>query len=271
MEVVQAKSAIEHGTRALGLSTLEAAGFIERACLDLDQSYCPLVHRFGPGVYIREVTIPDGTLWVGHEHTMEHLNIILKGATSLLMEDGAFIDIEEGTTFVGKPGRKTGIAKGELVLCNIFPTDETNMMVLEAQIFHKSEAFDEHIAAIDAKRREDGKASVEDFEKGDIDWPKFNTELSLPYGGYKFQVSNSGIHGLGLLACGDIKKDEYIGHAWTNGKPTQIAQYVNHGVNPNAMIDEHGAMWALRDIKGNYGGELGEELTVDYRSCKCLV
>ena len=111
---------------------------------------------------------------------MEHLNIILKGATSLLMEDGAFIDIEEGTTFVGKPGRKTGIAKGELVLCNIFPTDETNMMVLEAKIFHKSEAFDEHIAAVDAKRREDGKASVEDFEKGDIDWPKFNTELSLP-------------------------------------------------------------------------------------------
>ena len=54
-----------------------------------------------------------------------------------------------------------------------------------------------------------------------------------------------------------------------NGQPTQIAQYVNHGVNPNVTIDGHGAMWALRDIKGNYGGELGEELTVDYRSFKC--
>ena len=158
--------------------------------------------------------------------------------------------------FVEKRARKSENVQNE---------DESMKEIIN--LMHALDFIDEHIAAIDAKRKEDGKASVEDFEKGDIDWPKFNTELSLPYGGYKFQVSNSGIHGLGLLACGDIKKDEYIGHAWTNGKPTQIAQYVNHGVNPNAMIDEHGAMWALRDIKGNYGGELGEELTVDYRSC----
>jgi len=271
MELVQVKGMIEHGSRSLGLSTLEAAGFLEKACIDLDQAYCPLVHRFGPGVYIREVTIPGGTLWVGHEHTMDHLCVVLKGETDLLTEDGSFITIPEGTTFVGHPGRKTGLAKSELVLCNIFSTRETNMKVLESQIFVKTEVFDEHVEAINRKRREDGKASAEDFEKAGFAHKAFEHECPLPYGGYKFQVSESGIHGDGLLACGDIKKDDYIGHVWMNGGLTQIAQYVNHGVDPNAFVDEHGAMWALRDIKGNFGGELGEEITVDYRSCKCLV
>ena len=45
------------------VQTLEAV-FLEQPQVD-----CPVVHRFGPGIYIREVTIPAGALSIGHYQT----------------------------------------------------------------------------------------------------------------------------------------------------------------------------------------------------------
>ena len=39
---------------------------VESHLLDLPQVECPVVHHFGPGIYIREVTLPRS-----EEHTSE--------------------------------------------------------------------------------------------------------------------------------------------------------------------------------------------------------
>jgi hypothetical protein len=36
--------------------------------IDFPQTDCPVTHHFGPGVYIREVKIPAGSLVLGHKH-----------------------------------------------------------------------------------------------------------------------------------------------------------------------------------------------------------
>src|SRR3990167_5411984 len=38
---------------------------MEQYCLKKEQVECPVYHRFGPGIYIREVHIPAGTFAIG--------------------------------------------------------------------------------------------------------------------------------------------------------------------------------------------------------------
>lgn len=61
---------------------------VESNMLALPQVECPVVHHFGPGVYIREVTIPAGTIALGHYHRHSHMNIMLAGKLALLCDDG---------------------------------------------------------------------------------------------------------------------------------------------------------------------------------------
>lgn len=60
------------------------------------------------------------------------------------------------------------------------------------------------LEAINRKRREDGKASVEDFEKAGFAHKAFEHECPLPYGGYKVPSVRERHPRDGLLACGEI-------------------------------------------------------------------
>ena len=52
---------------------------LEAEMLKHPQADCPVVHRFAPGLYIRELTIPADTYVIGHRQTTYHLNIMLAG------------------------------------------------------------------------------------------------------------------------------------------------------------------------------------------------
>ena len=58
---------------------------LEEAILKEEQAECPVVHRFSPGVYIREIHMPAGSIVIGHHHRYTHMNVMLKARWISLM------------------------------------------------------------------------------------------------------------------------------------------------------------------------------------------
>src|SRR5690242_10473496 len=59
---------------------------LEAQLLSEPQLPAPVTHHFAPGVYMREIFMPAGAFVIGHEHRTEHLNVILTGRASVMMD-----------------------------------------------------------------------------------------------------------------------------------------------------------------------------------------
>lgn len=93
----------------------------------------PLVHRFAPGVYAREITMPAGFVILGKQHRTTHFNIISKGTVSFWMQGEPVRKVSAPYTFVSGPGiRKVLYIHEETVWTTIHVTDETDPEKLEA-------------------------------------------------------------------------------------------------------------------------------------------
>jgi hypothetical protein len=99
---------------------------------EMPQVECTEKHYFGPGMYVKEVTMPAGSVIVGKPHKTEHLCVMLQGRMRLLKDDGSVVELVAPATFVGKPGRKVAHIIETVVFQNIFATDETDVEKLEA-------------------------------------------------------------------------------------------------------------------------------------------
>jgi hypothetical protein len=249
---------------------------VESACLQLPQVDCPVRHHFYPGIYMREVNIPAGTFAVGHEQRTEHLNFFAKGCVTVVNEDGSLTLLRAPLVYIGKPGRKVGFIHEDVQWYNIYPTNETDVEKLEATYLNKSPGFlasnqDLAVKAI-AADSEDYESVVRELgmTQDDVNAIVLNESdiVDMPSGSYKFQFAPSPIHGRGTFAVGAYSKGEEIGVARIGGKRTPLGRYVNHSKTPNAtaLFDGDNVYFhATRDIGGNRGGLLGEEITIDYR------
>lgn len=54
----------------------------------LPQCEPPVIHHFAPGVYMREIRMPRGSLIIGKIHRHAHFNLIPSGDLSVLTESG---------------------------------------------------------------------------------------------------------------------------------------------------------------------------------------
>lgn len=97
----------------------------------LPQLDCKEKHYFGPGLYVREVTMPAGAIIVGKPHKTEHLCVMLQGHMRVKNENGEVVELKAPATFVGKPGRKVAYIIETVVFQNIFATEETDIEKLE--------------------------------------------------------------------------------------------------------------------------------------------
>ena len=61
---------------------------VGRVWAELPQVSCPLTHRFTPGMYIREIFMPKGTMVISRKHLTEHPFIVAKGHASVMTESG---------------------------------------------------------------------------------------------------------------------------------------------------------------------------------------
>ncbi|PJI34330.1 SET domain-containing protein-lysine N-methyltransferase [Acinetobacter pseudolwoffii] len=258
---------------------------LEKEMLDMPQADCPVAHHFGPGIYIREVTLPAGIFAVGHAQKFDHLNIMLTGKVAIV-DEGEVRVLEAPMIFTGKPGRKVGYVIETCVWQNVYATEETNIDALEAYYLDKSEnwkAYDKEqsniIYALNQPDRDDFERVLRDFgfnaetvrqqsedESDQIDMPVAFKAVA--------QVRDSNIEGKGLFLSWHTMSGQIIAPARIAGKRTPAGRYVNHSMNPNCKYaaDENGDIYlmSLRDIDGCKGGGCGEELTVDYRQALAL-
>lgn len=262
-----------------GASLVEKVNSLQSFMLEQPQVKCEVFHRFAPGIYVREVSVPAGTLAIGHWQKTEHLNIMLKGRVTVLNDDGTTNELVAPMIFVGKPGRKVGYIHEDMVWQNIYATTETDVEKLEATYLDKDAVWDEHLQQTAMKllppvtEREDYQRVLAEFgvteEFARAESEREDNMTDLPYGSYKVKVGNSNIEGKGLMATADIQPGEIIAPARIGDKRTIAGRYTNHSPVPNARPVRNGQsgidLIALREISGCHGGHDGEEITIDYR------
>jgi hypothetical protein len=269
----------------LSVITEQKVQALEAVFLQQEQVACSVVHRFGPGIYIREVTIPAGTLSIGHRHTAPHLNIMLAGRVTMVNEDGSKTELVAPQTFVAGPGRKIGYIHETMVWQNVYATDETDVEKLEAMFLDKSATWQENQKNQQLLLSFDHSEDVADYYAAIADYgfdhetvqaqvQNLDDQMDMPYGNYKIMVAPSNIDGKGVFATGNIEANEIIAPARIDGKRTPVGRYTNHAKNPNAimvLLDNGNInLVATQAITGCKGGDLGEEITIDYRQAISL-
>jgi hypothetical protein len=265
------------------LTTFSNVESAERELLAHPQIDCPVVHHFGPGICIREVFMPAGTLAIGHKQKFEHLNIMLRGKVMVAKDDGTTEILTAPMIFTGQAGRKIGYVLEDMVWQNVYATDLKDADAVENFFIEKSEDWHDdqaHKFAVESVSR---IADRNDYEA-------LLQECGIPHEIARQQseneedqiwidngitrVAQSPIEGKGLFATTLIKSGEFICQARIGGKRTQSGRYTNHSMFPNAKMvmlpNGDIDLVALTDIEGCKGGSMGTEITIDYRQALSL-
>jgi hypothetical protein len=119
-----------------------------------DSPQFPLTHYFAPGVYLRAIAIPAGSLVVGKIHKEEHLIVLLQGALRLYTEAGGLQEVHAPQVLRSPPGAKRAalaLADTVWITCHANPTDTQDLDQLETQIIAPSFAeYEAYRAALEA-------------------------------------------------------------------------------------------------------------------------
>lgn len=263
----------EQVLRNLGPVTLERVADVEARMLamNLPQADCPLTHHFAPGVCVRQVVMPAGHVCIGHAHRFADLNIMLTGRLTLLMEDGSLKELKAPQTFLGQPGRKIAYIHEDVIWQNVWPTELTDVEAIEAHFLDKSPAWVANNKERLAMERLRHAADREDFEQWIgglgltlemVQSAAVNT-VYAGLGNCHFQVSESPIAGVGVFATSPVASGDVIAERGDKLFP-MMARFINHSPNPNVRVED-GKLVAIRPLAGCRGGQLGDELTLNYR------
>jgi len=248
---------------------------IEKLILQHNQTECPVIHSFGPGIYIREVTFFKGIFVIGHRQKKEHLNIMLSGKIAMIDEKTLQVnEITAPLRFVGKPGRKMGYVIETCTWLNVYSTDETDIEKLEEMFLDKSDDWKENNREIERLSAIITQSDRDDFQLFLNEVKRTDEEYSLNYAkfkeidGYVQTIRDSAIHGKGVFSSLKIKENEIICPVSIDGKLTQFGRYVNHSIYPSCRLKKVGDNVFLKsncEIPGCIGSTKGTELTINYR------
>ena len=255
---------------------------VEDDLLKLPQVDCPVTHKFSDGLYIRELFMPAGTFAIGHHQNFRHFNVMLKGKVLVLNADGTKTELTAPMSFTAEPGRKIGYVIEDMVWQNIYPTNETDIDKLEAHYLTKSDTWqinhDQRHELLSFEREADRNDYLKMLDDLGVTHEQVIAEseneadqITLGIEECKVKIDRSPIQGKGLFATDNIKTGEIISLARYGGYRTQAGRYTNHALIPNAFMKEiEGNIYLIagRDIDGCKGGELGEEITIDYRQAR---
>ena len=133
-----------------GTPECEKLDSLQARMLQCPQVECPIVHRFTPGLYAREITVPAGTMVMTKIHLTEHPFVISKGSVSVWTDGGGIQRLAAPYTGITKPGtRRLCFAHTDLVWTTFHPTQETDVDKIEAQIILP---HDEDVARLEEGR-----------------------------------------------------------------------------------------------------------------------
>ena len=128
---------LDQARRRSQILAFEAALAQHPAAVHGDSDQFPLTHHFAPGMYLREIAIPAGSLLVGKIHKAAHLVVLLTGALRLYTEAGGLQDVHAPAILVSPPGAKRAalaLEETRWITCHPNPTDTQDLAALEAEI-----------------------------------------------------------------------------------------------------------------------------------------
>lgn len=129
-------SEVELATRAKILDFEELLRGCEGAW-EGDTDRCPLTHEFPPGLYVRTIKIPAGTVLTGKLHRHEHPNILQSGVVEVVTESNG-VEFLEGPLFMISKGltKRALVAHTDIVWTTIHanPTNTRDLEALEKEI-----------------------------------------------------------------------------------------------------------------------------------------
>lgn len=133
---------ISEGLEKRDLSWKEKLALLGSDFLGRTQIECPVTHKFEGGNYIRTMTIPQGTLFIGRPHRKGHVCRLDGGSLIQFTEDGQ-IERFPGDSIRSVPGYQVVLyALTDVVGSTIHPdTGERDLEALEAEIFESRESF----------------------------------------------------------------------------------------------------------------------------------
>lgn len=88
------------------LQKVTALDVLETEIFKHSQVHCPLVHRFTPGLYIREIFMPAGSLITSARHLTCHPFVVSKGDVSVYVEGVEVDRYKAPYTGITKPGTR---------------------------------------------------------------------------------------------------------------------------------------------------------------------
>ena len=139
-----------HDVAALLRPSLKDIERLEDLMLEMPQVPIPVVHRFAPGLYIREITVPADTLMTGRVHRHEHFSAMVSGEMSTLVE-GSIQRIEGYHPFIAAPGTKrVGYVHSPVVwlTCHHNPDNLRDIEQIEALLCEPARMRIEHEEAV---------------------------------------------------------------------------------------------------------------------------
>ena len=114
-------------------------------CVDelikMEQVDAPVEHKFSPGVYVRQITMPAGTFVIGHKHKTQHLNIVMTGRAKVMM-NGIVEEIVAPCIFESQAGvQKVLLIEEDMVWATVHtnPDNCQDVVKLEESLIDVSE------------------------------------------------------------------------------------------------------------------------------------
>ena len=127
---------------------------LEDALLKMPQADIQYIHRFAPGVYLREMFVPAGVTMTGAIHKTAHISIFLEGSMIVTNQDGEAVEIHAPIVELAQPGTKrAGHTLTPVRWLTVHPTELTDIDEIEDMIVTNDFSEVEHLVAPEYRDR----------------------------------------------------------------------------------------------------------------------
>lgn len=234
---------------------------LEKKAMQMPQVEIPVKHYIHGGMYIREITIPKGTMLTGAIYKFDHFDVMISGDMTVSSDAGESKRISGYNVFEGMRGKKrAGYAHEDTTWITVHPF--TGQDGDEIQEFVTANSFEElEQMYLEANKQDfyfllDELGITEEMVQQEMDATSFVETVA------DVSIQESALSGLGVFAKRVFEKGEAVAIARTQGMKTTVGRYTNHGVVSNVipLVDGEELIFiADRRIDAN------EEVLVNYR------
>ena len=121
----------------------KAVSEVVKTLTEMEQVECPLEHRFSPGVYVRQITMPAGAFVIGHKHKTQHFNIVMSGRARVMM-NGIIEEVAAPCMFESQAGvQKVLLIEEDMIWATVHANPENcqDVVKLEEELIDVSDEF----------------------------------------------------------------------------------------------------------------------------------